>query len=275
VAILVRPSRLGASRSALALALGALVVGALVDADARADEPADVRGPRASDDDDPTSSTDAARWARHLSRADVASTDRSATDATPAKADKPPRWETAKPERRGGFAMGMSVAAGLGASNGYPNDSKKIGRSAYYTESGLGLGTGSGIWLGGALADWLSFGFGFGFSTVIAKGSTSPAPLGFFHTDVFPLYALGGGLRDLGTTFEFGLGFPKTVATKTETTIIEGGGSSFVFAGVFWEPLKVWKLRMGPLVGAHYLFSESIKRPLALAGFRLTLYTAP
>lgn len=198
-----------------------------------------------------------------------------ATDATPAKADKTPAWETAKAERRSGFAMGLSVGAGLGASNGYPNDAKKIGRAAYYTESGLGLGTGSALWIGGALADWLNFGFGFGYSNVFAKGSSSPAPLAFFHNDVYPLYPLKGLFRDLGATFELGLGFPKTVASKTQQTVIEGGGSSFIYGGVFWEPLKVWKLRMGPFVGAHYLFSESVKRPLALGGFRMTLYTAP
>lgn len=233
----------------------------------------------ASADPEPGSPSEAAAWAAHVAKADVAAVATVATDgaapSSAAKPDKPAAWETQKPERRGGFAMGLSVAGGLGASNGYPNDAKKIGRSAYYTESGLGLGTGSGIWLGGALADWLNFGLGFGFSNVFAKGSSSPAPLVFFHNDVYPLYPLRGTLRDLGATFEFGLGFPKTVSTKTQETVIDGGGSSYIFAGVFWEPLHVWKLRMGPLLGAHYLFSESVKRPLALAGFRLTLYTSP
>ena len=186
-----------------------------------------------------------------------------------------PLWETAKAERRSGFAMGLSVGGGLGASNGYPNDSKKIGRAKYYSESGLGLGTGSAIWLGGALTDWLNLGIGFGFSNPYAKGSSSPAPLAFFHNDVYPLYPLKGLFRDVGATFEFGLGFPKTVATKTQVTLIDGAGSSYIFAGAFWEPLKVWKLRMGPYAGAHYLFSESVRRPLALVGFRLTLYVGP
>ncbi len=187
----------------------------------------------------------------------------------------PPLWETAKAERRSGFAMGLSVGGGLGASNGYPNDSKKIGRAKYYNESGVGFGTGSAIWLGGALTDWLNLGIGFGFSNLYAKGSSSPAPLAFFHNDLYPLYPLKGLFRDVGATFEFGLGFPKTVATKTQVTLIDGAGSSYLFAGAFWEPLKVWKLRMGPYAGAHYLFSESVRRPLALVGFRLTLYAGP
>ena len=171
--------------------------------------------------------------------------------------------------------MGLSLGGGFGASNGYPNDARKIDRAKYYQETGIGLATGSGIWLGGALTDWLNLGIGFGFSNLYSSGASSPAPLAFFHNDLYPLYPLKGGFRDIGATFEFGLGFPKTVATKTKETLIDGAGSSYVFVGAFWEPLKVWKLRMGPLVGAHYLFSQSIRRPLALVGFRLTLYAAP
>lgn len=213
-----------------------------------------------------------------VAKADPASlpAEKTKTDATTATADKKPAsWETAKAEHRSGFAIGLTVGAGLGASNGFPSDAKKIGRAKYYTESGLGAGTASGIWLGGALADWLNFGFGFGFSQIFRGDSTSPAPIGFFHGDVYPLYPLKGLWRDLGATFDFGLGFPKTVDSKTEETLIDGAGASFIFTGVFFEPIKVWKLRMGPLVGAHYLFSQSIRRPIALAGFRLTLYTGP
>ena len=206
------------------------------------------------------------------------------------KPDKPPAWETAKPERRGGFAMGFGIGAGVGASDGFPNDSAKIGHPAYHQNGGLGFGLGSTIWVGGALADWLSFGLGFGYSNIFAStpssssqpslSTSSAAPYGTFHTDVYPLYALGNtaarkALRDLGAMFEFGLGFPKTVATKNESTIIDGAGSSYIFGGICWEGFSAWKLKMGPYVGIHYMFSDSIRRPLGIAGFRLTLYTAP
>src|SRR5690348_15035339 len=48
--------------------------------------------------------------------------------------DETPAWETADHEHRGGFTVGLAAASGLGASNGYPGDSKKIGRERFYTE---------------------------------------------------------------------------------------------------------------------------------------------
>jgi hypothetical protein len=196
------------------------------------------------------------------------------------KLDKPPAWETAKPEHRGGFAVGVGVGVGVGASDGYPNDSAKIGRPAFHQNGGTGFGLGSTIWIGGALSDWLSFGLGFGYSNILASGTSSGAPYGSFHTDIYPLYGLGGTgarrvFRDLGALFEFGLGFPKTLRTKDDATLIDGAGSSYLFGGIAWEGISAWKLRMGPYVGVHYMFSDSIRRPLGLAGFRLTLYSAP
>jgi len=227
-----------------------------------------------------------AAWAASGSEAPAVDVD--ATEGS--KPDKPPAWETAKSEHRGGFAMGFGVGAGVGASDGFPNEAAKIGRPRYHENGGTGFGLGSTIWVGGALADWLSFGLGFGYSNIFASTSpaasqpststSSGAPYATFHTDIYPLYGLGNRsstkvLRDLGAMFEFGLGFPKTLNTKNDATLIDGAGSSYIFGGICWEGLRVWKLRMGPYVGVHYMFSDSIRRPLGLAGFRLTLYTSP
>ncbi|MFO0617353.1 MAG: hypothetical protein U0414_32455 [Polyangiaceae bacterium] len=205
-----------------------------------------------------------------------------APEAAPAEAaegessdpSKPPAWETAKPTRRGGFAMGLGVGIGFGASNGFPNDAKKIGYSEYYTESGIGLATGGTLWIGGALGDWVNFGFAGGYSNIFADGSTSPAPLGGFHADVYPLFLLGKAFRDLGATFDFGLSFPKTV-DENDKTLIDGGMCSYLFAGAFYEGIQAWQLKMGPYLGAHYIFSDSERRPAMLAGFRITVYSQP
>lgn len=201
--------------------------------------------------------------------------------AAPAEADddtydpkKPPAWETAKAQRRGGFAMGLGVGLGFGASNGFPNDAKKIGYTEYYTESGVGFATGGTIWIGGALGDWVNFGLGGGYSTILANGTTSPAPVGCFHADVYPLYPLGKAWRDLGVMFDFGLGFPKTV-DENDKTLVDGGMSSYLFAGAFFEAIQAWQFKMGPYLGAHYLFSDSERRPAMLAGFRMTVYSQP
>lgn len=189
--------------------------------------------------------------------------------------ETPPKWETADPEHRGGFAMGLTFQGGLGAANGYPNDSKKLGRAAFYTESGLGFASAPVIWLGGAPADWLNMGFGLTFSNTFADGVTSRASLGFFHFDIYPLYALGGPLKNLGTTFEFGTGTSVTTDNDTDEELINGGAPAFVYGGVFWEGIEAWKLKMGPLLAGHFVFSESLRRPSIVAGFRIALYTSP
>jgi hypothetical protein len=189
--------------------------------------------------------------------------------------DEKPEWETAPAEHRGDFAIGLSAMPGLGASNGFPNDSKKIGRERYYTESGLGFAPSSSIWIGGAFADWLTFGLGGGYGTILTGDTLSPAPYAFFHGDVYPLYALGGHCRNLGGMFETGIAFPRTVDAETEETLIDSAGASYIFAGAFWEGIEVWKIKMGPLAGVHYMFSQTIRRPVAVLGFRISLYSAP
>jgi hypothetical protein len=192
-----------------------------------------------------------------------------------ARAEEVPAWENEPAERRGGFAMGLSLGLGLGAANGFPNDAKKIGREAFYTESGVGFATASSLWIGGALADWLNFGVGGGFSRVFADGVVSDAPLLIFHADFFPLYGLGGAFRDVAAMTEMGLGFPKAIDTTTDEVLIEGGGASYVFVGAAYEGLELGPLRMGPYLGVHSMFSESIRRPLGIVGFRATFYGAP
>ncbi len=197
------------------------------------------------------------------------------TAAGAQKKDDRPAWETAPAQRRGGFALGLNLGLGLGAANGFPNDSKKIGRADYYTESGVGFATGSSLWLGGALSDWLSFGVGAGFSQILAGDTESRAGMILFHTDAYPLYALGGPLEDCGVMFQAGFGFPTTIDTKTDATLIDGAGSSYLFVGGFWDGIKAWQFHMGPYAGVHYMWSDSVRRPLAIVGFRTTLYTAP
>lgn len=192
----------------------------------------------------------------------------------PAK-DKSKAWETAPATHRGGFAVGVTPALGIGASNGFPADSKKIGRLDFYTESGVGLMAASSLWLGGALADWLTFGVGGGYSTILNGDTESPAPYIFFHADVYPLSWFGGQWRNLGVMTQFGLGFPATTSSETDETLIDGGGSSFVLAGVFWEGIEAWKMKMGPYLATHYMWSDTIRRPSALLGFRVSLYTLP
>src|SRR5687767_10949239 len=58
--------------------------------------------------------------------------------------------------RRAGFAAGIAGGLSLGSAAGFPNDIQKIGFQRHYTETGVGIGGGGYVWLGGVLADWLT-----------------------------------------------------------------------------------------------------------------------
>ncbi len=175
---------------------------------------------------------------------------------------------------RKGFQIGLSLGLGPGAANGYPADARKIGRAAFYTESGVGFGSYGALWLGGALADGFCFGAGVGGGTILSDGLRSAEWNVLFHGDAYPLFSLGEAWRDLGLTMEAGTGFATTM-NDADDVLVDGNGSAYVSAAVFWEGLSLWKLRSGPFVGVHYLFSETMRRPLALAGFRTVLTTGP
>jgi hypothetical protein len=195
----------------------------------------------------------------------------------PTEAKKPdvPAWETAPWEYRGGFAVGLVMGLGFGASNGFPADAAKIGRADFYTESGVGLAGTGGLWIGGALSDWLTFGLGGGYSNILQADTKNPAPYGFFSVDVYPFYPLGDAWRDLGLMTQIGLAFARTDDAETAERLVDGNGASYVFAGAAWEGIQLWKIKMGPFLGAHYIFSQTMRRPAAMLGFRTTLYTLP
>ncbi len=211
--------------------------------------------------------------------ADAKPADAKPADTKPADAPVDPKaekaWETDPYEHRGGFAVGLSLGLGVGAANGFPADARKIGREEFYTESGLGLSTLGSLWIGGALADWLTFGLGGGFALIRADGTESPAPFMFFHTDIYPLYGLEGAFRNLGMTTDFGLAFAKTTDNETGDVLIDAGGASHLFVGAFFEGIEFWKMKMGPSLGLDYMFSQTLRRPSAIAGFRVSLYTLP
>jgi len=96
----------------------------------------------------------------------------------------------------------------------------------------------------------------------------------FFPAERFPLFSLGGALRDMGVGLEAGTGGATTV-DDDEEVLIDGGGAAYVSATVFWEGLELWRIRSGPFVGVHYMWSDTVRRPMGLVGFRTTLYTGP
>lgn len=184
-----------------------------------------------------------------------------------------PAWETAPYVRRGGFTAGFSIGGALGMASGFPNDSKKIGRAAYYTETGLGLGGAGTLWIGAGLADWLVFQLGLTHDRLApSEGAVEDTSI-LFKVDAFPLFGAGGIYRDLGFSLEAGVG--GATVKDGDTTLVDGGAPSRVGGAIFYEGLRLWKLSTGPTAGANYVWSDTVRRGEAVLGWRLVLYVKP
>ncbi|HVY44827.1 MAG TPA: hypothetical protein VHB21_03070, partial [Minicystis sp.] len=185
------------------------------------------------------------------------------------------QWDTPRATRRSGFSVGGELGAGVLSIAGFPNDPKKIGYQSYYTETGVRPGTWLALWLGGAFNDWLSFGVGFGASSMFAtdQGEKVTCAALLFHVEGFPFEPFTGGhLRDLGLALDAGTG-PVNVDDRTgKTPLVEGGAASLVGATVFYEGIRFWRVGSGPFMAANYMFSDSARRPAFFIGYRAALY---
>src|SRR5580692_3318526 len=121
----------------------------------------------------------------------------------PTSLSKPVSLDFDKPaQRRSGFVIGLTYGVGIASSSGYPNDQNLIGDPLYYSASGPLFGFGGSGFIMGALSDWLSFGFWFGTETAGDMVPHSTGAGGGLRLELFPLYSLGGALRDLGAYIE-------------------------------------------------------------------------
>jgi hypothetical protein len=177
-------------------------------------------------------------------------------------------------ERRSGVALGFTYGAGLGSSSGYPNQSALIGDPDDYSASGLMGGSGGSVFVMGALSDYLNFGFWFGATTLANEKWRSTGQGGGFRVEVFPLFALGRGFRDLGAFAVLGIG--ATALERKSTDTISNGLESFLGAGVFYE---FWLFRglgghfaLGPSLEYDAIVTEPMERHGALLGARFLWY---
>ena len=178
-----------------------------------------------------------------------------------------------KAERRSDFVMGASGGLLLGTASGYPNEIDKVDDPRYESKTGFALGSGLSFWLGGALADWFTFGVGGLF--VNASGSDGTAGGGAFivKVEAFPLYGMGGPLRDLAFFADFGagsLGIEGEPADEAESglTSVAGLGSAyelFRFSRFAVAPTAQYLLTRSPTVTAH----------TAVLGARIVFYGGP
>jgi hypothetical protein len=178
--------------------------------------------------------------------------------------------------RRSGAMLGMTVAAALGGASGYPNDVAKIDTAAYYTNTGVGFGGGGGLFMGWAMADWVTF------SMTVSGGALSTADHrvryggGGLEVDLFPAWSLGGAWQDLGVMLEAGIGFTVTdVLGSSGDPAIESGGASHFVLGAFYEGIRAWQFSMGPYAAMDLTWSPSAFRPLGCLGWRAVYYAGP
>jgi hypothetical protein len=197
-------------------------------------------------------------------------------DAKPAsKAPPAPPVVDAPAKRRGGIVIGLDLGVGLAGSSGYPNNSNYIGNPDYYAASGLMTGSGGTLFVMGALSDYLNFGFWAGMAKFGNGDWYSSGGGGGLRLELFPLYSLGGILRDLGLFTKTGIG-STTLVYKEEAGVSQSGVGSFLAAGAFYEFLLAKALgghfAMGPSLEYDAVFSESMERHGAMLDLRFLWY---
>lgn len=171
--------------------------------------------------------------------------------------------------------LGLDVGIGLASIVGYPNDVTKIGFASAYTVTGVRPATLGEAWLGAAITDWINFGLGVTSSLFFDTGSNKARSLGgLFRIEGFPLYALGGRLRDLGVRFDAGVG-SATIADPGGNLLVDSSFASIIGGGIFWEGLRAWKTAHGPMLVGNYVFSDTARRPAIFLGWRSVLYSSP
>ncbi len=206
-----------------------------------------------------------------LARAEEPSGELAPPASTTGETPSPPP----KPARRGGFVVGLAAGFGVASIVGYPNDLQKEGYAGWYTATGARPSALGQLWFGGAFADWFTFGIGLTGSPLFGTGSDKARSFGgLFHIEAFPLYPLGGKLRDLGVMVDAGIG-TATVTDAMSNRVVDGSAAALIGGGLFYEAFRTWKVAQGPFLMGNYVWSDTALRPAIFAGWRVSLYTKP
>jgi len=178
-----------------------------------------------------------------------------------------------KSERRSDVVIGFSPGLVLTSASGYPNKIDKLNVPEYEATSGLAYGPGFEVWLGGALTDWFSFGLGAMSFHGTGSGSKTTAGAGLFRVELFPLYTLGGGFRDLALFANFGAG--GLGLSGKEHRHGESGLASVGGGGVAYELLRAWHFAFAPSAEYMLISSQSLTANQVLIGVRGVFYGGP
>jgi hypothetical protein len=177
-------------------------------------------------------------------------------------------------ERRSDFTFGVLFGPAVGSSSGYLNELDKIGVPEFQAQTGAGFGTSSGLWLGVALRDWLTFGIGIRSATFDGGGVRSEGGAFVLHVETYPLYSRGGIFRDLALVGEVGLG--GRVIKDSAKTVADAGSTSELSLGVHWEAFRYFtSFTGGPALIVTHEFSDSMQTTYGVLAFRTAFYGGP
>ena len=177
-------------------------------------------------------------------------------------------------ERRGGFTIGLTQALGYGVYQGYPLEVAALDDPDEKQTTGPALATQFQVWMGATMRDFLTFGVGFSAMSTQGRQIGANAAL-LIHLEAYPLYFKGGTFRDLGLSFDGGLGLGVILERdkgKAGDTVAEGGALSTMGLGAFWAPLRFWHFSVGPTLNYVYGFSQTMHAHQGTLGVRFVFF---
>lgn len=175
--------------------------------------------------------------------------------------------------RRSGFDIGLTAGLQLSAAHGFPNDVNKIGVAEYRASTGLGLSRGGVLWLGGSIVDWFSLGVGLAGTSNTARGTKSSGASFQVRIETFPLFYQSRAGQDLGLLFCAGLGGYQI--ERGGEKVADGGATSAIGFGAFYEPWRLWHFSFGPQLEYQQQFSHTISVQTVTLSLRSVFYGGP
>jgi hypothetical protein len=175
-------------------------------------------------------------------------------------------------QRRSGFVATFDLGFGLGQASGYPNEVSKIDDPDYESSTGAAFASTWSLWAGGALRDWFTFGLGV-MSLGAGSGDIKAGSTAFIlHVEAFPLWSLGGKLRDVSVYSHFGAGGLSITGGPEKA---EGGLMSVLGGGVGYELWRLGHFAIGPVLEGSYMYSQSGEAFGVFAALRSSFYGGP
>jgi hypothetical protein len=182
---------------------------------------------------------------------------------------------------RSGVVVALLVGAGISGSSGYPNNSSQIGDPNYYSSSDVLAGGGGGLFVGGAFADWINFGFWFTDQRYKSHDWNAHSNGFGFRLELFPFISLPPALvalKGLGAFAQFGIGQAWLDAAHGDYPQAHGA-QSFLGIGAQYEftlcRMLGGHLTAGPTVEYDNVYASAIQSGAGLVGGRLAFYGGP